>query len=119
MIQNEKEKSIIAQTLTGKVIKKYKFMKKTSDLINNFLQRKYLTKTKFIFTRNNVKRRSMELVLRNAVQEFFEKDENSIMAPTTKDTIKKFQVTKRKIYLQDIIHNLYTKFCSETSNNIC
>lgn len=114
--ETEKEKSVLGQIVSGEVVKAYSCESEISPLASVYLQNKHSTSEKLIFNRSVEKKKSKNEIERNEVIKFFEKDENSTMAPSVKETLTELKVTKRKRYLRNTVDELYLKFSEENKN---
>ena len=113
LVKNEIQKSILAQMLSGSLIRKQKFIGKISDINSYYYQHKYRDSKKIILGRNNIKKQILANKLKATVRTFLEKDENSVIAPGSRDTITRNGVTKRKRFLSDNLQNLFKKYLQE------
>lgn len=113
MMKTEKEKSIFAQIVAGKVMKKYKAVKPYHSLVSPYYHKKFSDSTTLIMKRKNKVKNALTLKYQKIIQEFLERDENSVMAPGIKDCITRKGVCYRKRYLIDSMGNLYKKFSAE------
>lgn len=116
---DHKSKSFLARLVSGKIVKKYKFMKKNNSLVSEYLQRKHMKMTGSNSYRQTKKVDEHRKLVEKDVTNFLERDDNSSMAPGAKDTITKNGICKRKRYLCDTKFNLYKKYCKEGLTKIC
>ena len=112
-LKGEKEKSIFSQVISGKIIKKYQNMTKTSGVVSKYFLNKHLQNKSLVFNRNTTNQKNKLKKLEKSVQTFLERDENSMVAPGANDTIVKNKEKQRKRYLTDTISNLYEKYKTE------
>ncbi|KAG8241924.1 hypothetical protein J6590_108299 [Homalodisca vitripennis] len=101
--QSKKIKKTYLTVLTGKIVKKYKFMS----------QLKKITGTKKLRYSHEKIVQSKSHKAKKAVIEFLECDKNSRMSPGKKDTLTKHKVKKQKRLLNDSLINLHKSFIEE------
>lgn len=112
------EKTTIARSLAGKILKKYRCMKKLTPLIS--LQRlRANTDTSRYILKKQVRTSQKIKLLKEQVKEFFFDDEITTQSPNKKDfiTFKKEKHLKR--YLNDTLLNLHKKFLKRFNQNVC
>lgn len=114
-LKTNQEKAKFAQILAGKILKKYKMMKRSSTLVSVFQQRKY---SNLNVNEKRSKRDMFNITARECVRKFLEKDEHSAISPRSKDTVTKNKIIKRKRFLLDSMDNLYKKFMKEETFNM-
>ena len=112
-LKGEHSKSWFARLVSGKIVKKYKLMKTNSVLTSVYLQRKHLNSSNPISSRAKIKLPMRMNEVSKQVREFLERDDNSSMAPGSKNVITRHGVTMRKRFCSDTITNLYEKYCQE------
>ncbi|XP_054720463.1 uncharacterized protein LOC129230093 [Uloborus diversus] len=96
------KKRTLVSMITGKIIKKYRFMKKISLLTS-----KNLLKPKVGLQKRKL---HQKVKLQNLIISFLENDDNSRLCPGKKDTITKRKQKKQKRLLSDSLKNLHQKF---------
>ena len=105
---NDKKRMISRLVLRHRILKQYKlgsFARSLPNISRRHMKEKPLRKP-------NVQR----LQLRNKVQEFFERDDVSMIKPDKKATITRKGVKKQIRLLTDDLKALHDKFISESSN---
>ena len=117
-MKTEHEKSTFAKAVSGKVMKKYKFMSKLSNVVSTHMQRKYSTTKSFSTGRSKKQKEMVHAFIKENVQNFLEKDENSANAPGAKDCVVRHGKVIRKRFLLDTLDNLHKKFVAETKIQI-
>ncbi|KAJ8678346.1 hypothetical protein QAD02_014133 [Eretmocerus hayati] len=125
IIQNKKrltdksQKSLHAQVVAGPLIKEYGCTNDRSKVVSKYHQRKFRSHDSGIVQeRQNVAKNTKTLWIRNTIREFLERDENSIVAPGSRETVTKKGETRRKRYVTDSLRNLHKKFLREESSII-
>lgn len=113
----EEEKQIIGQVISGKIVRKYRMLHKIGSLLSPHRIRKFGTCRGF---QTEKKKRLVKRMaeVKESVENFFLRDENSTLAPGKKDTIYFKKQTKQKRYMTDTLKNLHKKFIDESSSNI-
>ena len=101
--QNEKVKQSIAQILKGKILHKYRLVRRSMKVIQCY------SKVNSIGNR----KRSSFRNLQHTVMDFFCSDDNSSITPGKKQTLVKKKIKKQKRLLSDTMLNLHKKFCQE------
>lgn len=89
-----KEKNVLKQLLSGKIMKKYRFQS------HMHLPTRFRLKRDSVFSQH----------ARETVQVFLEEDSNSTLAPGKKDCITRKKLKKQKRYLNDSLRALHKKF---------
>lgn len=112
------EKTTIARSLAGKVIKKYQCMKRLTPLISLKRYRPHIHEPGFIL-KKQVRNKDEKAVFEKVTLEFFLDDEITTQSPNKNDflTFKKEKRLKR--YLNDTLSNLYIQFKQRTKIKIC
>lgn len=87
--RDNKSRSIFAQCIAGKVLKKYKCMKMINHLVSSKTQTKHKTFKTLKLEKCRAKKVAIKKEIFERVKCFLEKDENSAIAPGVKDTVKK------------------------------
>ena len=110
---NKKKSTILHQTLSGKIVKKYRCLSSLNRKTG--LSRRSLAKTACkSFEARKEQRKRARLHYEDAVLAFLERDDNSRVLPGKNDK-KRMEdgQTKQKRVLTDYLSNLYDKFTSE------
>lgn len=99
-------KSKLVECVTGKIIKKYKLVE----------YMRILTSRRAIGDKGYLERKRANYriqILRQNVQQFLERDDNSRMTAGKKESITKNKEKKQKRYLNDSLRKLHNKFLKE------
>ena len=94
-----KDKQLIAQLLSGKILKKYRLLGLTRPFLSPY---QYYSKISAI-----------QEQLKCAVQKFFEEDENSTMAAGKSECITRGKIQHQKRYLTETVTKLHKKFMEQ------
>lgn len=113
-MKDERNKSLYAQCLSGKIVKKYRMKKQLSGIVSTYLQRKHSVNEDLIFCRSTNEKQLLRKTMMKSVEDFLSKDENSANALSAKDNVTKKGRTMRKRFLSDSLPNLYRKYCKES-----
>ncbi|CAH1115842.1 unnamed protein product [Psylliodes chrysocephalus] len=101
-IKSRKGKNEFALSITGNLMKKYRF----KNVVSSILSRKFVNKTHCISNR----RKKLLTEKYKLVKEFLERDEISRLCPGKNDVITKNKIKKQKRLLTDSIKNTYKMF---------
>lgn len=115
---SERDRNVLAKSLTGSTVRKYKKIQEMNCLVSKHLQNKISKFSKErnpMILRRKLKLNSLFARLKNTVAAFFDDDENALPSPEKNATITKKGVMKQKRYLTDSMSNLHKKF-EKTSN---
>lgn len=106
---SQKEKTIYSRIIAGKIVRKYRCSRRLSTLVSMYQQR-----TNQHSATLQCNRAKKQFIASNIIKQFFERSDNSALAPGKKDVITKCGKMFRKRYLQHSPKDLYEKFRSET-----
>ena len=112
-----KDKQLIAQLLSGKILKKYRLLGLTRPFLSPY---QYYSKIKRQNCNYRLKKRSSAIQeqLKCAVQKFFEEDENSTMAAGKSECITRGKIQQQKRYLTETVTKLHKKFMETSATTI-
>lgn len=103
---NRGEKRILVSSITGKVVKKYRFQKKLKSLVP----------TRLMYSKKPKKANILMNGVRTYIEKFYENDDSSRICPGKKETITYKKVKKQKRYLNYSLKDLYVKFRNSHPN---
>lgn len=109
-MRTERERSIFAQVVSGKIKKIYKTIGQAKDLENKHYAEENTSRRGIILSRNKQLETAWRMNVKTKIREFLEKDENSTIAPGARDSITIKKETFQKRYLTDTLDNLYKQF---------
>lgn len=106
LLKDRKQKRQFCESISGKVVKKYKSLHHIRNL----------TSEKCMRLKNKRKDHFQKWKkIKNEITLFFEKDENSRLCPGKRDFISRKRIKKQKRYLNDCLKNLHKKFVKSHS----
>lgn len=111
--QDKKKKRICTTFLTGKVIRKYRFLNKSRFGFGSYkLFKENRSKN------NESKRAILRKKMKEEVVNFLEKDCNTTLCPGKKDCITKDKIKKQKRYLNGTLKELHAKFMEDENTTV-
>ncbi|KAK0132495.1 hypothetical protein N1851_032632 [Merluccius polli] len=110
--RDERERQIISQLVSGKIVKKYQ-LQKYGQRATGFPRRRWKTleRNPLLFTRKQKDR--IPNTFKSKIREFYERDDVSRMTTGKKQPMTRLGVKKQKRLLVDSVLNLHKKFESE------
>ena len=106
----EREKSLYARLITGKLLTKYKFQQLATDSLG-FSQRRW--KTADLVATHKKRRTTPYCEIKKAVVQFYLRQDISRIMPGKKDAITYKKERQQKRLLTDTLKNIYAKFLAE------
>lgn len=113
-MKTERDQSIFAQVISGKILKKYKMLGQAKGIVSKYYEKKNTSRKGLILSRSQKIKTTWRMNVKKNIKEFLEKDENSTVAPGAGDSMTLKKETFQKRYLTDSLDNLFKKFCAES-----
>ena len=112
--KHKKTRQVIANLVTGRILKKYKLKKRVQETLA--ISRKRLNNSEISIS-HKFKYRSLCYRLRNKVLSFFTTDENSRLTAGKSQTVTRRKIKKQKRFLNDTMRNLHRRFLLESPDS--
>lgn len=114
--KDSRDKQIIAKVISGPIMKKYRLIGETKDVVSYKMHKKQRDKLNLKQYDRKQRNDRISKCFQKQIQTFLERDDNSKMCPGKKDFRRKGKVIKQKRLLQDSLLELHKKFLKDDSH---